>query len=450
MEEEKNQKDQELYQVVVYNIEGEKNIYNLKKTLFESLNISLEKSQKMLDRGPFSIGKFDQMESEHWLNVLLKLEADAKLLKDSLCPLHPENNASGECSICSTNFCRKCQRKLGLKDICELCAVEFESEKPSAKRNNLPLILIGMSLILVFVFIFLNRSDKKDAVPEKTVKKLETNTADEDSEFLQDEEIQETTAQEETDELGLIFDQDVNITDLGQVGFIVYRSINGAKEQTEFFTEKDMSFNFSILLEIANAENRFEVSFIGPDGKIIKTDEKTTKPGEKEAEFELRKSEIKHAYGNEYVFAGYMATVSMNGQGLGNIPLFYNPSEDFVQNNLPGVPLLTELTPSDFNGLGNQIRGPWIVIFYQQNSALCLRLQQAARILSQNPAFIVKIYQMDADKNPNIIKHFTINDFPATLILIGNRVINIIYGFTNSDEFVQSISVAINRFYGNE
>ncbi len=451
----KKEKEKEYYQVVVYSIEGEKNIYNLKKMLFESLNIDIEKSQKMLDRGPFVIGKFDKIESEHWLNVLLKLEADAKLLKDNLCPLHPENASSGECAICRTNFCIKCKRKLGLKNICELCALDFDIEKEEGKRSVLPLYLGALAVIIIIMIFIFSRmdsdSDRSDLPVKSTeVVEVEEDGIEEETATPEASETSEITDEDEkTGGLGIIVDQDIAVTDLGQIGYSIYRNIHGVKEQTEFFTEKDLSFNFSVLLEIANTENSFEVSFFGPDGTVIKTVQKTTQIGEKEAEFELRRSEIKHKYDNDFVFAAYIASVKMNGQMIGNIPLLYNPSEEFVQNNLPGVPLLTELSPQDLSMLGNKEKGPWIIIFYDIESLSSIRLIQAARILSLNPGFLVKIYQMDAGRNKSTMVQLKINDFPATVLLVGNRVINITYGFTNSDEFVQSISVALNRYYGN-
>lgn len=449
------------FQIVINNISGEKNIYNLKKTLMDTLNISLETSQNMLSRGPFVIGKFDQIESEHWMNILKKLEADAELIDEDICPLHKNNPSREVCAICKTNICNKCSKKLGLKNICELCAVDFDADKPDEKRNILPLLLLIIAFSLLILFFFSNRKDRTESPAERRARQVKeeiikaepdlelddiTEVPEEDTDIItkDDPVISETE-----DEFGLIFEQDIETTDLGQIGFVVFRSKNGIKEPTEFFTEKDLSFNIAILLEFANTPNKFEVSFLGPDGEEIKTQRKTLQAGEKEAEFQLRRNEIRHKYGNEFIFATYFAIVKMNDQFLGNIPIFYNPSEDFIRNDLPGLPPLDEISIDNFRQLGNTFEGPWIVIFYRDNHPPSQRLLQASRILSVNPGFLIPFFQMNADRNPGIMEHFNISDYPATAVLVKNRVINIIYGFRNSDEFIESISIAINRFYDN-
>lgn len=456
MSDNETERDKKLYQVIINYFETDKDLYDLKKLLYDTLKIDIETSQKMIDRGPFVIGKFDSIEAEHWVKILTKLNANIKLLEADNCPLHNENKCNEICSLCGTNVCEKCKKKHGLKTICELCAVDHEIDQIRNKPNSVPLLLLILAFVLVALFFVINRKDpeKKHEIPATS--QIHEEPANNDYVYDHHEDLHITQNGIEVpdiqpkpgdqDDQGLIFDQDMAVTDLGQIGFVVYRKIRGDREPAEFFTEKDRSFYISILLEIANIKNNFIVSFIGPDGDLIKTVNRTSDIGQKDIEFELTTNDIRKKYNNEFIFATFYAHVKMNDRALGTIPLFYQPSEDYLRADLPGVPKLREISSNELEVFSRQTDGPWVVIFYRREHQSSLRLLQTARILALNPGFPINFFMMEADRNRDVINQFNISDLPATAVLIGNRVINIMYGFTNSDDFVQSILIALERF----
>lgn len=429
-----------LFQVVVYNINGDKNIYTLKKLLFDSLNIPVDKTGRMIARGPFVIGTFDQLEAQHWQKVLAKLNAEVKLVQQGNCPLHPERKSVGACEACGTSFCLACRRKVGPRVLCELCAVEYESEEQEpakGAKKAVPLIIVVIAVVSIILFlIFKGKKPKEPQAQAPAVRATAPGPQPAQPELSQPQASQSTDQDQDST---LRIDEDVPAEDLTNITSKFYRLVNGVEEETRFFTEQDSAFNVALVLENTTIAHDFKAAFLGPDGKVLSIQDRKLKKGGKQVSFSLDKADIRHAYNSEYVFGYYMLQVVMDGKPLSQLPVVYNPSQSFWHSDMQGIPRIPEAGAADFKKIIENYDKPWVAIFYVENSGRTEQLLKTARILALNPMYNLRFIKMNALRHKAVMQQLKIETVPASAVFVGNTLVKRINGFTNLDDYVKAV-----------